>query len=239
MSSISRHRSAIICTGNAHKVEELGELLAGLDFEFHALAAGTALPPETADTFVGNARIKAQAGRELHPDAWIIADDSGLMVDALDGAPGVWSARFAGEQASDSENTELLLERLADVSDTERSARFTCVLVAIAPDGREFVAEGFVEGAITHVPRGTSGFGYDPVFVPINEQLTFAELGSDAKSKLSHRANAAAALRDELTALDATTGARACHSWRAATAARGGAGSGCARGRCWSSSCSG
>lgn len=183
---------ALLCTGNAHKAEELGALLPMLDLV--ALPAGTVLPPETADSFVGNARIKGVAGREIAPDAWVLADDSGLAVDALDGAPGVWSARYAGEGASDSANVDLLLERLRDVPDSERTARFVCVLVALAPDGRELVAEGTVEGHIAHAPSGTSGFGYDPVFVPTGHAASFAELGSDVKAGISHRANAAAEL---------------------------------------------
>src|SRR5690606_16612470 len=107
-------RRAIACTGNAHKVEELAALLPELALE--PLAPGTQLPPETGDTFVANARIKARAGRELHPDAWVLADDSGLVVDALDGAPGVHSARFAGEAATDEQNVQLLLEQLAPVT---------------------------------------------------------------------------------------------------------------------------
>jgi XTP/dITP diphosphohydrolase len=184
---------ALLCTGNAHKVVELGELLPQLAIT--ALPAGTQLPPETSDTFIGNARIKAVAGRELAPaGAWVIADDSGLAVDALDGAPGVWSARFAGEGASDSANVDLLLERLHDVSDTERTARFVCVLVAIDPDGREHVTEGTVEGHIAREPSGDGGFGYDPVFVPDGHADSFAALGSDVKAGISHRARAAAQL---------------------------------------------
>ena len=196
------HRRAIICTGNPHKVDELGELLAGLDFAFEALPADAPSPPETADTFVGNARIKAEAGHERYPDAWVIADDSGLIVDALDGAPGVWSARFAGEQATDTDNVDLLLERLADTPDAERTARFACVLVAITPDGTELVAEGFVEGVIARAPAGDTGFGYDPVFVPLGHTESFAELGSHTKAQLSHRAHAAQALRDQIGELD-------------------------------------
>ncbi|MBC7460709.1 MAG: RdgB/HAM1 family non-canonical purine NTP pyrophosphatase [Thermoleophilia bacterium] len=203
MTSGSAHRRAIICTGNPHKVEELGELLAGLDFAFSALPADAVLPPETADSFVGNARIKAEAGHDSYPDAWVIADDSGLIVDALDGAPGVWSARFAGDGASDQDNVDLLLERLAGTPDAERTARFACVLVAIAPDGSEHVAEGFVEGVVARAPAGDSGFGYDPVFVPLGHTESFAELGSHAKAQLSHRAHAAQALRDQLGELSA------------------------------------
>lgn len=191
--------SALVCTGNAHKVEELAALLPGLDLV--ALPAGTQLPPETATTFVGNARIKALGGREHAPDgAWVIADDSGLVVDALDGAPGVYSARFAGEDASDGDNTNLLLERIAHLDDSAaRSARFVCVLVAIAPDGTEIVAEGTVEGRIAHAPSGSTGFGYDPVFIPHGHDASFAELGADIKASISHRARAAQALAHRLT----------------------------------------
>lgn len=184
---------AVVCTGNPHKVEELGELLPS--FVLEPLPAGTVLPPEIGSTFVDNARIKALAGHELRPDAWAIADDSGLCVDALDGAPGVRSARFAGEDATDEANTSHLLERLAAHPDSEaRSARFVCVLVAIAPDGAEYVGTGAVEGHITAARAGASGFGYDPVFVPVGETRTFAELGAAAKAQLSHRAHAARAL---------------------------------------------
>ncbi|MCW2950466.1 MAG: non-canonical purine pyrophosphatase, rdgB/HAM1 family [Thermoleophilia bacterium] len=191
-------RRAVICTGNPHKVDELGELLAGVGLTFEPLPAGASAPEETGSTFVANARIKAVAGHIRFPERWVIADDSGLVVDALDGAPGVQSARFAGAHATDADNVELLLRRLRDVPDDARGARFACVLVAIAPNGDELLAEGFVEGSIARACRGASGFGYDPVFVPHGYEHTFAELGGDVKAQLSHRAHAAAALRDQL-----------------------------------------
>lgn len=188
---------AIVCTGNAHKVQELDALLPELALE--ALPPGTPLPPEVGETFLDNARIKAHAGHALHPGRWVVADDSGLLVDALDGRPGVHSARFAGEDATDEENVQLLLRRLAPYAEAElRSARFTCVLVAIAPDGREFRAEGAVEGRISHEPSGEGGFGYDPVFVPAGHDRSFAELGDEVKARLSHRAEAARALRESI-----------------------------------------
>jgi XTP/dITP diphosphohydrolase len=193
-------RRAVVCSSNAHKVEELAGLLP--DFALEALDRGVTLPPEIGETFLDNARIKAHAGHAMHPGSWVIADDSGLIVDALDGAPGVRSARFAGENATDAHNTDELLRRLRPYAELElRTARFACVLVMIAPDGNETVAEGFVEGHIAHELRGDGGFGYDPVFVPSGEHATFAELGTEAKSRMSHRARAARQLQDRLLAL--------------------------------------
>ncbi|MCW2925357.1 MAG: hypothetical protein JWM98_2761 [Thermoleophilia bacterium] len=192
-------RRAVVCTGNAHKVEELAALLP--DFELEALPPGTELPPEVGATFLDNARIKAHAGHAMYPGRWVVADDSGLVVDALDGAPGVHSARFAGLAASDRENVDLLLERLEASPDAaDRAARFVCTLVMVAPDGGETTAEGTVEGRIAHEPSGDGGFGYDPVFVPRGEELTYAQLGAEAKATTSHRARAARALQERLLA---------------------------------------
>jgi XTP/dITP diphosphohydrolase len=197
MDSASSIRSAVVCTGNAHKVEELALLLP--DFDLQPLPAGTVLPPEVGVTFLDNARIKAHAGHAMYPDRWVIADDSGLIVDALDGAPGVRSARFAGEDATDAQNTAQLLDRMGHYRDDDlRTARFACVLVMIAPDGTETVGEGFVEGRIAHECSGDAGFGYDPVFVPEGESRTFAELGAEVKAGMSHRARAARALLERM-----------------------------------------
>ncbi|MBC7645434.1 MAG: RdgB/HAM1 family non-canonical purine NTP pyrophosphatase [Thermoleophilia bacterium] len=190
---------AVLCTGNAHKVTELAELLAGI--ELGALPDSIKLPPETGTTFEANARIKAAAGAEHHAAAsglWSIADDSGLTVTALNDEPGVYSARFAGENATDDDNVALLLERLA--GESNRAAAFHCVLVAIAPDGRELVARGRVDGTIAHAPSGDSGFGYDPVFVPVGHDESFAVLGAELKASISHRAHAAAELAQLLGA---------------------------------------
>lgn len=187
---------AIACTGNPHKVEELAALLPALTFE--PLAPDVVLPPEVGETFLDNARIKAHAGAALHPGTWVLADDSGIIVDALDGEPGVRSARFAGEDASDEENVRLLLKRLRDVPPHERTARFACVLVAVAPDGEELHATGFVEGHVAGAPAGDAGFGYDPVFVPEGHALTFAQLGDEVKATMSHRARAARLLDEQL-----------------------------------------
>ena len=199
MDTAATERSAIVCTGNAHKVLELADLLP--EFRLEPLPQGTVLPPEIGRTFLDNARIKAHAGHAMYPDRWVVADDSGLIVDALDGAPGVHSARFAGEDANDEANVELLLRRLRPYADDDlRTARFACVLVLVSPDGAETHAEGFVEGRIAHEPSGDGGFGYDPVFVPEGHELTFAQLGSQAKAQMSHRARAARELQTRLLA---------------------------------------
>lgn len=189
---------AVLCTRNAHKISELADLLPALDLE--PLAANVTLPPETGDNFLANARIKARAGHKENPGAWVLADDSGLMVDALDGVPGVHSARFAGDAATDNDNNELLLARLYGVEDENRSAAFVCVLVAISPAGDELHTEGRIAGTIAQALRGLTGFGYDPLFVPAGERRTFAELGPAAKRQMSHRAHAAAALAPQIDA---------------------------------------
>lgn len=197
MDSSPSIRRTVACTGNLHKVEELGALLP--EFRFEPLEPGTVLPPEVGETFLDNARIKALAGHGMYPDHWVLADDSGLCVDALDGAPGVRSARFAGEDATDADNVARLLHELEGHPDpADRSARFVCVLALIAPDGTETFAEGTVEGTIIDAPAGDSGFGYDPVFVPQGEQDTFAQLGVDVKARMSHRARAARDLQQRL-----------------------------------------
>lgn len=188
---------AVVCSHNRHKTAELQQLLPHLQLE--PLAPDAPTPDETGITFEENARIKALAGAALHPGTWVIADDSGLCVDALDGGPGVLSARYAGPDADDDDNNAKLLERLARETEPDaRRARFVCVLVAIAPDGRELVAEGVVEGHIADRPAGDAGFGYDPLFVPAGYEHTFGVLGSDVKQSLSHRAAAARALAERL-----------------------------------------
>jgi XTP/dITP diphosphohydrolase len=185
----------VVCTGNVHKVDELHELM---DLEMEPLPAGFVMPEETGSTFYTNAHIKAAAGRDALPGRWVLADDSGLEVDALDGAPGVYSARYAGLDATDEQNTARLLMNLKSITPDHRSARFRCSLVLLGPDGEEIAADGTVEGTIASEPRGTHGFGYDPVFVPRGYDKSFAELGSDIKHSLSHRANACRALLQQL-----------------------------------------
>ena len=155
---------------------------------------------EDGVTFTDNALIKARSAREATGES-VVADDSGIEVDALDGAPGVHSARYAGDEASDQDNVDKLLAALADRPDpAARTARFRCVLVLQHPDGRELVVDGTVEGHVAAAPRGPGGFGYDPVFVPTEgDGRTFGEMDPAEKHALSHRGRALAAL---LAALD-------------------------------------
>ncbi len=156
---------------------------------------------ETGETLEANARIKAEAvqravqgGDAAGRGLAALADDSGLEVDALGGAPGVRSARFAGEHADDAANVGRLLAALEGVPAPERSARFRCVILALWPDGRELMAQGVVEGRIGALPRGEGGFGYDPVFIPTPGNRTFAEMTLTEKGLLSHRGRALADL---------------------------------------------
>lgn len=192
----------IVATNNAHKADEIAHVLGmdGLEFVTMREANVASDPVEDADTFEGNARIKARAAHEASGGAAVVADDSGLVVDALDGAPGVYSSRFAGEDGNDAANNALLLERLQGVPDAERTARFVCTLVFIDEDGAELVATGSVEGRIGHAERGSEGFGYDPLFYPdaYDGALTFAEVPQAEKNLISHRAVALRAMKEML-----------------------------------------
>ena len=185
----------VLATFNPGKARELAALLAAPGRRLRGLYefADTAPPEETGTSLLENARLKARAALRATGLA-AIGDDTGLEVDALDGAPGLRSARFAGERASDADNVALLLERMKDVPPGRRAARFRTVCVACFPDGSERVEEGVLEGVITTAPRGTHGFGYDPVFEVEGLGRTLAELDGAAKNGLSHRARAARAL---------------------------------------------
>lgn len=196
----------LLASRNAHKTREFAELLA----ESLSLRDLTSEPDsptivETGSTFQENAAIKALAISKWFRDEIVIADDSGLEVDALDGAPGIISARYAGEKASDRQNVEKLLRELRSLAPSEKAserskwtARFRCV-IAVAKDGELFATfEGEVGGHIIDFPRGENGFGYDPIFVPAGSTETFAELPSTVKNQISHRARAAAKLREFL-----------------------------------------
>lgn len=191
----------VIATFNPGKRRELERLLdsPGLTFESLASFPGASAPEERGATLEDNARIKARAA-VLHTGRPAIADDTGLEVDALDGAPGVRSARFAGEGATDAENVSLLLTRLSGVDAERRTARFRCVCLASFKDGAEVLGVGVLEGVIAPSPRGASGFGYDPVFEPRGLGRTLAEIGADEKNELSHRAMAARDLLHKLAA---------------------------------------
>jgi XTP/dITP diphosphohydrolase len=146
-------------------------------------------PAEKGATYYENARAKAEFGRSVDPSAWILGEDSGLEVDGLGGAPGVESARFAS-----GEHVERLLRKLDGVKGEGRRARYVCELVALSPAGEELRGSGVLEGRIVHEPRGSGGFGFDPIFVPDGKERTLAELGDEWKTQHSHRARAARAL---------------------------------------------
>ena len=186
----------VLVSENAHKARELAAALPG----WEVLSwTGPPLPPETGATFRENARGKAAFGREhADPEAWVVGEDSGLEVTGLGGRPGILSARYAGERASDEANVAKLLDELDGLEPRSRAARYVCALVALAPGGREVAVEGTLEGAIADESRGAEGFGYDPVFVPEGEARTVAELGNAWKAERSHRAQAARALAEAL-----------------------------------------
>src|ERR1700738_1770351 len=189
----------LLATRNAHKTREFAQIL-GNDFQISDLS-GSNVPPvqETGDTFERNAVLKSvTVSRDRH--LFVIADDSGLEVDALEGAPGIYSARYAGENATDEQNVERLLRELAarNLAGAERAARFRCV-IALAREGRLLdTFEGIAEGVIVDLPRGKGGFGYDPIFAPKGYDQTFGELSAEIKNRISHRAKAIAALRRAL-----------------------------------------
>ena len=179
----------VLASANAHKARELGRLLDGWEVETFA----GELPEETGDTFVENARLKARHVHDaLGGAAWVVADDSGIEAAALGGAPGVRSARYAGEGATDEENLAKLIGALEAADD--RRVRYVAELVAIAPGGGEVNARGELTGTLARVPRGSGGFGYDPAFVPDGESRTVAEMSPEEKDAISHRARAARAL---------------------------------------------
>ena len=190
-------RRLVLATNNRGKVRELRHLLPDWVDVLTAGEAGITLPEETGRTFSENALLKARAA-VAQSSLIAMADDSGLEVDALDGRPGVRSARFAGEHADDDANNRLLLELLSDVPPDRRSARFRSVVAVVTPEGEEHIAEGTIEGTILDVPRGTGGFGYDPLFVPVGETRTMAELTMEEKNAVSHRGKAYRAAADWL-----------------------------------------
>ena len=195
----------ILASANAGKLAELSTLLAPLGFELAPQRLlGIESPPETGTTFLANALLKARyaAGERGLP---ALADDSGIEVDALDNAPGVRSARYAGEGAADQENLQKLLFELRGVPESGRRARYRCVIAFVrdAYDPAPLIAQGSWEGRIAEEARGAGGFGYDPIFVPAGERRTAAELTATEKNAVSHRAQALRALVAQLRATDA------------------------------------
>jgi len=181
-----------IATGNDHKMAEFRMLLqsTGLTLKSQKELLAYFSPPETGKTFLDNAKIKAKSLFAVKPDQWVMAEDSGICADGLSGQPGIYSARYAGDNATDVENTAKLLQMLRIRSPTKREASFISCIVIRNPKGEEFSFEGKLSGKITEAARGTTGFGYDPVFIPEGETKTLAELGDAFKNRISHRAKA-------------------------------------------------
>jgi XTP/dITP diphosphohydrolase len=187
----------VLATQNSHKLVEMRRILdeAGLDIEL----VGTDEFPdltdvaETGSTFAANALLKA---RSVCAETGLpaIADDSGLGVDALNGMPGIFSARWSGSHGNDTANLNLLLGQLTDVPDARRGAAFHCAAAVVLPDGTERVVEGTIDGTLIREPRGSNGFGYDPIFVPVGESRTTAEMSAEEKDAISHRGRAMRAL---------------------------------------------
>lgn len=203
----------VVATRNRGKLAEIRDLLSHMDMIVQALDdyPGAPEPKETGATFRDNAVIKAVATASFAGEV-AVADDSGLVVDALGGAPGVMSARYAGEGASDQEKYEKLLAQMERVPELGRTARFVCVVAVATPDGLVSSAQGMVEGAIARTPRGTGGFGYDPVFLIPELGMTFGELPPDTKNSMSHRARAFAGA--EPLIIEALSRWSACRGWR-------------------------
>lgn len=181
----------VLASGNKGKLAEFQRLLDGLDVQIHSMKEYPEIGEivEDGSTFAENALIKARAVCKATGKP-AMADDSGLAVDALNGAPGIYSARFAGEQRSDADNNAKVLQLMETVADADRTARFFCVIAIVLPDGREYTVEGTCEGTILHALRGEGGFGYDPLFYVESMNKTFAELTMEEKNRISHRGHA-------------------------------------------------
>jgi len=193
-------KTLIVATGNAGKLREVKEILAGLPYEVVSMKeAGVAADPEeNGTTFEENALIKARAVAKLAGDAIVIADDSGLEVDYLDKAPGIYSARFMGHDTSYDIKNKAILDKLQGVEKPERTARFVCAIAVVLPDGREYTTRGTMEGYIAEHIAGANGFGYDPIFWVDAYGCTSAELTEAQKNAISHRGKALRAMKEEL-----------------------------------------
>ena len=195
-------KTIYLASGNAHKLHELQTALdqAGLSVKVSGPNAIGGMPEveETEPTFEGNSLLKAHGLKEVGPrDGWFLADDSGIEIDALDGRPGVISARYAGLECDDEKNNDKVLEEMKDVPEPDRTCRFRCVL-ALVGEGIEETFSGACEGKLLFERQGTEGFGYDPLFLPDESESTFAEISLDEKAKISHRARALTKLIDWL-----------------------------------------
>ena len=190
----------IVATNNLGKIREIREIGKNIPVVFKSLKDIWPEPvniPETGTTFEENAQMKAQWAFS-RKGTWTLADDSGLEVDLLNGDPGVYSSRYAGDAQDDQENIRKLLKQLNGASGEERTARFRCVMVLKGPDYAERIVSGTCSGSIAFEPRGSKGFGYDPIFIPDGFSKTFAEIEPSVKNDISHRGKALQALKEEL-----------------------------------------
>jgi len=194
----------VLASANPHKVTELSRILAAghVDVRLTSLIDFPGAPdvPETGATFAENALLKAHAVAQF-TGLPAVADDSGLCVDALNGMPGVLSARWSGRHGDDAANLQLVLAQLADVPDDRRGAQFVCAAALALPDGREHVSEGVVAGRLIREQRGRNGFGYDPIFVPASSDITTAQMDPADKDRISHRGKALRGLAPVIAAL--------------------------------------
>jgi len=190
----------VIASNNKNKIRQFGEMFEDAGVTAELLTAGSIgfseYPPEDADSFIGNSKIKAVAVRKfleekgIEKDYYVMADDSGLSVDALGGEPGVYSARYSGENATDEENNQKLLKILKERKIENRAAHYSCVITGITPSGEILHSEGRVEGRIIDEPSGHDGFGYDPYFFVDSKNMTFASLDIASRNEISHRGQA-------------------------------------------------
>lgn len=189
----------IFATGNQGKMREIREILGDMDVEIQSMKeAGIELDiVEDGSTFEENAIIKAKAVAE-HTDAIVLADDSGLEIDYLGGEPGIYSARYLGEDTSYRIKNQNLIDRLEGVPEAERTARFVCAIAAVMPDGEVITTHGVIEGTIAHEEKGANGFGYDPIFYVPEYHCTTAQLSDEQKNEISHRGKALEAMKEEL-----------------------------------------
>lgn len=192
----------IFATGNQNKMKEIKEILKDLGMPVYSMKeVGIDIDiEENGTTFEENAMIKAEAISKLLPEDIVLADDSGLEIDYLNKAPGVYSARFGGRDTSYDIKNQMLLDQLEGVPDEKRTARFVCVIVAVLPDGTKETVRGIIEGIIGHHIEGENGFGYDPIFYVPECGCTTAQMSSEQKNSLSHRGNALRAIRKVLEA---------------------------------------
>jgi XTP/dITP diphosphohydrolase len=196
-------KKLIVASNNIKKIKEIKEILAKHSIEVVSLQeAGIDIDvEEDGNTFIENSYKKASEIYKIVNNSMVLADDSGLMVDCLDGAPGVYSARFAGEHGNDRKNNEKLLSLLKDKKPEERNARFVCAMVLIINSNKVIKVQGEIEGRIIDEERGKNGFGYDPLFYVPEYNMTFAEMNSEIKNSISHRAKALKKLEGEINNL--------------------------------------